>query len=151
MPTTTRFEDGKLIVERLYPATREAVFEAWIETGKIERWWGCAITTDVKASCEPRVGGVYAQEMTLRGGIENPMRGVITAFDPPRLLAYRIDGPTPDAAMTVDVRFEERPGGTLVTLTQSGIPEAFQEFVADGWGAGFGRLYMLIAQDALSV
>ena len=40
MGTETKFEDGNLIVTRLYHASIEDVFDAWIETSKLNNGGG---------------------------------------------------------------------------------------------------------------
>ena len=67
MTTETKFEDGKLIVTRTYSAPKEAVFEAWVETNKVEKWWGCAQCTSVRSEIEPRVGGKIQSSHDHRG------------------------------------------------------------------------------------
>ena len=68
MTTNTTFENGDLIVTRIFKAPIEEVFDAWIETSKIKRWWGCAQCTDVRHEVEPKVGGKYNRHMTIKTG-----------------------------------------------------------------------------------
>ena len=65
MSTESSFSKGTLTITRLYDAPREAVFDAWIETSKVQQWWGCAQTTAVRSEIEPKIGGVYNHHMTL--------------------------------------------------------------------------------------
>ncbi|MCP3918032.1 MAG: hypothetical protein GY711_20990 [bacterium] len=67
MTSEVKFENGQLIVSRVYDAPREAVFEAWIETSKVGQWWGCTECTAVRSEIEPRVGGTYNNHMTVQG------------------------------------------------------------------------------------
>ena len=39
MTTDLKYEDGKLTVTRIFDAPRQAVFEAWVETTKVQQWW----------------------------------------------------------------------------------------------------------------
>lgn len=151
MSTETKFEDGNLIVTRTYAAPRELVFEAWMETSKVQQWWGCADCTAVRSQIEAKVGGAYTHHMTVKGAGEVPGFGVLTEYDPPARLAYRPttpDGAEDGSGMAVSVDFIEVEGGrTLVRLVHSGIPDMrvegdfeLREIVRAGWTAAFGKL-----------
>ena len=146
--TQVRFESGDLIVSRVYPAPRELVFEAWIETSKVQKWWGCAACTSVRSEIEPRVGGQYNHHMTIEGAGEVPGFATLVEYDPPKRLAFQSPAhPGSDADMLVAVDFTEVEEGTLVRLVHSGIPDMrvdgdieMREIVREGWTAAFGKL-----------
>lgn len=158
MTTETSFEDGNLVITRTYEAPREAVFEAWIETSKVQQWWGCADCTAVRSEVEPWVGGQYNHHMTIRGAGEVPGFAILTEYDPPSRLAYRsasLEGP--EASMLVTVEFTEHGAGTLVKLTHSGIPDMrvegdleLREIVREGWTAAFGKLGVFLSTAVTS-
>ena len=154
MSTEIKFEDGNLIVSRVYDAPRDLVFEAWVETSKVQRWWGCADCTSVRSEIEPKVGGKYNHHMTIHGA-EVPGSGTLTEFDPPRRLAYR--SPGPGGEMTISVAFTEVEGGTLVRLVHSGIPDMkvegdceLREIIRGGWTAAFEKLGNFLSTEAIS-
>ena len=148
MSTETRFENGVLIVQRLYDASRDSVFEAWIETSKVREWWGCAQCTSVRSEIEPRVGGKYNHHMTLQGAGEVPGFATLIEFDPPNRLAYESSLPgDPSVNMKVTVDFVETEAGTLVRLQHEGIPDVkvdddteLRSIIREGWQAAFGKL-----------
>ncbi len=152
MSTEVKFEDGNLIVSRVFKAPRESVFQAWVETSQVERWWGCAECTAVKSEIEPKVGGKYNHHMTIDGPAgsgEVAGLAVLTQFDPPTRLAYTsADKDDPYGAdMVVSVDFTEVDGGTLVRLVHAGIPDmlvpgdiTLREIIRQGWSAAFGKL-----------
>ena len=148
MSTETRFEDGKLIVTRVYDAPRELVFEAWVETSKVQQWWGCEQCTSVRSEIEPRIGGQYNHHMTIAGAGEVPAMATLTQYEPPSRLAYESSLPGDESTtMAVSVEFLETDGGTLVRLTHAGIPDTRVEgdlelraIVRSGWTAAFGKL-----------
>ena len=148
MSTKTSFENGQLTVTRVYDAPRDAVFDAWIETSKVEKWWGCADTTQVTSTVEPRVGGKYCHLMTIKDAGEFPMNAVITDYDPPALLAYEVAGMQPGQTMTVRVEFMERDGQTEVRLTHDNIPTEFGEIITGGWSAAFDKLDGFLVAEA---
>ncbi len=154
MSTEVKFEDGNLIVTRTYDAPRELVFEAWVETSKVQQWWGCAECTSVRSEIELKVGGKYDHHMTIEGAGEVPGFATLTEYDPPSRLAFTSTGsggPGPDADMTVTVEFTEVDGGTLVRLVHAGIPDMkvqgdveLREIIRAGWTAAFGKLGKLL-------
>lgn len=148
MTTKAIFENGQLVMTRVYAASREDVFEAWVETSKVQQWWGCGDTTQVKSTVEPEVGGKYHHVMTIKNAGDHPIDGVITEFEPPALLAYQVTGETPDQTMTVRVEFEVVESGTQVRLTHSNIPTELGEIVTGGWTAAFQKLNRFLLQDA---
>jgi len=158
MSTRTTFEEGNLIVTRVYDAPREMVFDAWFETSKVKQWWGCAECTDVRSEIEPKVGGQYNHHMTIEGAGEVPGFATLTEYDPPARLAYTGSDPEgPDAGMVVSVDFSEVDGGTLVRLVHSGIPDMrvdgdveLREIVRGGWTAAFGKLGTFLGAAALA-
>ncbi len=138
--TDIRFEDGTLYVTRIYNAPREAVFDAWINTSKIEQWWGCAQTTAVQSDIEPKLGGKFNHIMTLKGVGDYPMSSCFTEYDPPAKLAYTAEATDNAPAMKVTVEFLEHPDGTEVRLVHEGLPEDFIQYVRPGWTAAFDKL-----------
>ncbi len=146
MSVEVSYENGKLVVTRLFAAPRQAVFDAWIKTSKVELWWGCGYATKVKSDIEPKIGGKYHHLMTLRDVGEYPHFGLITEFDPPALLAYELVDPELEVKMTVRVVFTEQGDQTAVCLTQDNLPGAYSEFVMTGWSSSFeGLAYFLEA------
>ena len=153
MTTDIKFEDGTLIVTRTYNATIEDVFNAWIETSKVQQWWGCAECTKVNSEIDARVGGSYNHDMTIEnehGTFQVPGSSVFVEYDPPHRLAYKsTDDSDP---MKVTVTFEAVEGGTRVVMTQSDIPDIkvqgdvpLQEIVQAGWTASLEKLDAVVA------
>lgn len=143
--TEASFSGGTLTMSRTYSAPREAVFEAWVETSKVEQWWGCAQTTAVRSEIEPRVGGVYNHHMTIENAGEYPGTSHFVEFDPPKRLAYASEAPDGSGRMTVTVDFIEVEGGTQVQLTHDNIPTEvgpphLPTIIEAGWTAALGKL-----------
>lgn len=148
MSTQIEFVDGNLIVTRVFDGPRDVVFEAWVETSKVQQWWGCADTTNVRSEIDCEVGGRYNHHMTIHG---NEMEGqaTITEFDPPARLAYRSASPDgSEEGMLVAVDFTDVEGGTRVQLVHHGIPDMqvgpdieLRAVIRAGWTAAFGKLH----------
>ncbi|MEM9493242.1 MAG: SRPBCC domain-containing protein [Myxococcota bacterium] len=154
MTTDIELRGGDLVVSRVYDAPIEDVFEAWIETSKIIRWWGCAECTSVESEVEPRVGGKYNHHMTIQtpqGAHEAPGFATLIEFDPPHKLAYASN--EPDDRMVITVTFAEVEGGTLVRLVHANIPDMrvdgdqnLRDVIRQGWTAAFGKLAPVVEE-----
>lgn len=150
MSTEIRIEGDTLYLTRTFAAPRELVFEAWVETSKVQRWWGCAQTKSVQSTIECKVGGRYDHLMDLDGVGPMPMDANFTEYDPPRRLAYAPRSPEgqPAPPMSVTVDFVEVDGGTEVRLVHRGIPTEFQVHVRAGWTAAMEKLDGLLTEEA---
>ncbi|MEM7333925.1 MAG: SRPBCC domain-containing protein [Chloroflexota bacterium] len=145
------YENGRLTVTRIFNAPREAVFEAWVETSKVQLWWGCAYATQVQSEIEPEVGGKFNHLMTLKDVGDYQQKGMITAYDPPALLAYDLYDGFNQEPMPVRVEFHVDAQGTRVRLTQDNLPDSYSQYVKVGWLAGFEKLSEILeAETAVS-
>ena len=140
MSAEVSYENGTLIVTRYFAAPRPAVFEAWIQTSKVELWWGCGYATEVKSEIEPKVGGRYHHSMLLEGAGEYQHHGLITEYEPPALLAYEFVDPVSKQKMDVRVAFSEEEGGTTVRLTQRNLLDEHSQYVRAGWSSSLAAL-----------
>jgi uncharacterized protein YndB with AHSA1/START domain len=99
-----------------------------IFTEEIDLWWRRGLQyrvargTDGILCLEPRVGGRLFESFETPGGARVIETGRVTAWDPPRRLAFdwRAVNFAPDEKTEVEVAFEGTPEGTLVTLTHRG-------------------------------
>ena len=98
--------------ERQYTASVQELWSALTDADQMRRWLGATV------SIEGRVGGA----VQLRWDSGDEMRGVITVFDPGRVLEYTWC----EQALGVDsvVRFELRaePPGTVLVLDHTQVP-----------------------------
>ena len=147
MSRDVSYENGRLVITKIFDAPRQAVFDAWIDASKVELWWGCAYTTEVNSEIEPRLGGKYAHAMTLKNVGQHEHIGIITEYEPPSILAYKLIDSKLDESMTVRVEFIAQGIQTKVRLTQDNLPDPYSEFVAAGWSAGFEKLAKFLAKD----
>lgn len=110
--------------ERSYAVSAQELWLALTDPERMRRWLGAAVSIEGR-----RVGGV----VRLRWDSGEEMDGVITVFEPERLLEYTWR----EAGLGIEslVRFELRPAcsGTLLVLEHSRVP-ADQ---APGFGAGW--------------
>ncbi|WP_168193203.1 SRPBCC family protein [Rhodophyticola sp. CCM32] len=140
MSVDTSFEKGILTISRQYDHPLDEVFSAWVDAGKTREWWGCENTTHVTSEIETEVGGKYEHAMTITGVGVHPIKGKLTAYEPPVRLAYEMPGMSEGEIMQVNVSFKDRDGQTEVTLTQSMVPAELRGVIKAGWTASFERL-----------
>jgi len=94
-------------IERLIPRPAEKVWAALTIPERLEAWLGR------RAELDLRVGGRYS--VWFPGEGDNAVRGVITDYDPPRLLAYDWNGGAGD----LNIRWALAPEGGGCRLTFS--------------------------------
>ncbi len=146
MSSHITFENGRLTAIRTYDAPREAVFDAWIQASKVPLWWGCGDAIGIESEIEPKVGGIFLQKLTLKDAGEYHHHGIITAYDPPALLAYRLHDRFHEEPMMVRVEFTESDGRTTVRLIQDNLKTMYSDIVMAGWAEGFEKLHHFLAE-----
>ncbi len=146
MSHSASYEDGHLIITRIFDAPRPLVFDAWIKKSLVQLWWGCGYATNVESEIDSKVGGHYSHTMTLQEIGDYEHKGYITEYEPPELLAYRLTDSYHNSVMMVRIEFIAQNSQTLVRLTQSNLPDAYSEYVMAGWLAGFEKLAELLGQ-----
>jgi len=112
-----------------------AVFALLTDPEKILRWMG----TEAQVDAQP--GGLYLVNVTGTRVARGSFREVV----PVHRLAYSFgwDGSeaVPPGSSLIEIDLIERPDGTLLRLTQTGLPDAEQCAThAEGWAHYVGRL-----------
>ncbi|HEY0265659.1 MAG TPA: SRPBCC domain-containing protein [Rhizomicrobium sp.] len=139
-----------LEVRRIFDATPEALFDAWLDREQWQAWIGpegCQCEVPV---LEPKVGGRYRIRMHLKNGREIPVGGVFQIVDRPHTLAFTWtwvldkDDPMPisrGADTLVRLTFRAVPGGTELTLIHEGLttPEDREDH-GKGWNSTLNKL-----------
>lgn len=121
-------------LERLIPAPRQAVFQAWLDPERLVRFMCPAEgSTVARAETDPRVGGRFLIVMRV-GGQDLPHQGEYRQIDPPQRLVFTWQSVFAPPDSEVTLTFDEAGGGqTLVTLVHRGLPAAVQPDHHDGW------------------
>jgi uncharacterized protein YndB with AHSA1/START domain len=109
-------------------ASREEVFEMFVDPAKLVRWIG------IRAMLEPRPGGQFRFEL-MPGEF---CSGRYIELDPPNRVVFTWGWesgalPVEPGASTVTVELEERGGVTRVHLTHTGLSEPMRKHHAGGW------------------
>ena len=119
------------------PAT---VFSFLTDPEKILRWMG------TEANVEPHLDGLYLVNVTG----ENIAQGRFTEVIPVHRLAYSFGWQgrdyMPPGSSLIEIDLIERPDGTLLRMTHSGLPSAeARDAHDDGWTHYLGRLAVAAA------
>ncbi len=148
MSTDAHFDNGTLTMTRVYDAPQQAVFDAWVQTSKVEQWWGCDQTKQVNSEIECKVGGKFNHLMTIEGAGEFPMQAHFVVFDPPNQLAYEIPGNEHmPQTMRVTVEFRAIGNQTEVKLVHNNLPDTLSDIVRGGWTAALRKLSELLQRE----
>ncbi|MFI6130602.1 SRPBCC domain-containing protein [Micromonospora sp. NPDC051141] len=142
-----------LTVTRQLPASPEEVFDAYTDAEKQRTWFGILDTEPgiVEIEVDLRVGG---RQTAVWGPSPDALFRETQTFleiDRPRRLVTESTGSSPDGAtMTtrIEVTFEEKDGGTLMTVVQSGFPtpELRDFFAGEAWTGAFDRIESYLAR-----
>jgi uncharacterized protein YndB with AHSA1/START domain len=133
-----------LEVERILPANRPRVFEAFTAADQLAQWWGPAGFTIPAVDFDPRVGRSYRIEMRPPEGDPFALIGEFRAVEPPERLAFGFiwEEPDPDDVdMIAELSFEDRGESTRVALRQTPFrTEARLQLHRDGWSETLDKL-----------
>jgi uncharacterized protein YndB with AHSA1/START domain len=109
--------------ERRYAASARELWSALTDADRMRRWLGAAV------SIEGRVGGA----VRLRWDSGDEMRGVITAFEPGRLLEYTWCEPALGVESVVRFELRAEPSGTVLVLEHTQVPADQRAGFGAGW------------------
>jgi len=137
-----------LRLERVFPASRAAVYSALTDPEELGRWWGPRGFTAPSVEFEPRVGGGYRIAMQPPEGGLFHLSGEFREVEPPARLAYtfRWDPPAADDRETVVIlALEDRGETTKVILTQGEFATEERYALHEaGWSESLERLQQLL-------
>lgn len=153
--TTIYSEDGDLVFERTFDASREQVWKAFTDPDLIPRWWGPHGTTTTVTEMDVRPGGKWRYVSTAPDRDEVVFYGEYLEVTPPERLRWTfmfdIEGAGPQGGPET-VLFEELAGRTKVTsIGHMGSPEAIEGALAMGMVGGaietWDRLAALLSES----
>jgi uncharacterized protein YndB with AHSA1/START domain len=150
MRNEQRTGERTLVVARIFPASRELVFQAWSSAEHLQRWFCPAGYSVPQAKVEFRVGGAFEICMRSPQGQDHWSKGRFTEIVRNSRLVIDMQALDADErplfrAYTV-VSFEEQRGGSTrleVTQTYTQFDVRAQPMIegaAQGWGETLDRL-----------
>ena len=155
--STTAPSTTDLVIERMFNASPELVWQMWTEPEHLMRWWGPDTFTSPECQIDLRVGGKYLFCMQGPDGERIYSTGIYKEIVPYERIAYTdyfsdADGNIVPAThyglgeehpkqLDVIVMFEAVGEQTRMTLTQRNIPAVYMEMgVKQGWNESFDKL-----------
>ena len=134
-----------LVIERVFDAPRELVFEAWTRPEHVKKWWGPEGFELPFCEQDFRVGGAFRFNMRAPDGSDHWVSGRYQEIKPPEAIAFtwvREDEPGKVWSRTaVRVTFADEDGRTRFRLRQSLFETtAYCEEHRGGWSQSLGRL-----------
>jgi uncharacterized protein YndB with AHSA1/START domain len=128
-------------IRRAYDVPAALLFEAFRKPEHVSRWFGPKGYPLTTCEMDFRVGGRYRFAMTGPDGVEGPaFGGEYREIVPNERIVYTNAFELPDAEeMLVTVLFEERAGGTTLTVRTLFASVAMKDqFLGMGYEQGFG-------------
>jgi uncharacterized protein YndB with AHSA1/START domain len=143
--------EGEVRLERTIQASAEELFDAWTNAELLKRWWHAERDWETpSATVDPRLGGRVQIMMRNPGdGTEYAGSGEFTLFERPRRLAFTWTWDDDELArrQLVEVEFIERGAeGTLVIVTNRGLPKDQTGDYLEGWSASLDNLEDAVAR-----
>ncbi len=143
----------RVTARRRVGASRERVFRAFTEPGRLARWFspGPEIGTEVLA-LDLRKGGAYRLRFRMPGGEAPVVTGRYLEIEPPARLVFTWTWEAPDphagTETRVTVELVRRGEGTEVTVTHDAFPdEPTRARHEDGWRGTLARLESTLAKE----
>ena len=134
-------DDALLEFSRVFDASAEDLFHAWIDREEWQSWIGPEGTQSEVQVLEPRVGGRYRLLMTLTSGQQITVVGIYKAIDPPRTLAFTWGREGGEHDSLVTLRFRPVTAGTELTLRHQGLLTIEnRDGHGKGWNSALNKL-----------
>ncbi len=143
--------DRTLIVERVFKAPPERVFEAWTDPAILVRWWGPEGFETPECEMDVRTGGAWRTTMVSPKGEGHTVSGVYREILPPVRLVmtwgWEQDGKRGHETV-VEVTFEPSGAGTRMRLVQSVFEsESARDAHSEGWISTLKDLEFFLFQE----
>ncbi len=132
-----------LVVERVFAARPERVFQAWTDAALLARWFAPAGMQAVGVEAHAVAGGSYRIGMRDADGVTSYVAGKYLQVVPPRRLVFTWAWETdpPEAESLVTIEFFDQGGATLVRLRHEKLADAqSQERHRRGWESCLDQL-----------
>jgi uncharacterized protein YndB with AHSA1/START domain len=149
----------QLVLERTIKASPERVFDAFTDPAQLEKWWWPKGFTCPAAEVDLRVGGMYRLAMEWPGFVpidqqfSHHLGGEYYEIDRPHRLVMSGRAVNDEQgelfATLIEVTFEARDGGTVLTMRQSYFepmpPAQAMGGAEQGWSEQLDKLERLLA------
>lgn len=152
-PVPSAKSDLALVITRSFDASRDRVFDAWLDPAQIAKWIGPRSIRAETLESNPKVGGLYRIHMRGVDGSNGPIvSGVYREIVRPERLVFTWSWETahsqgmPGDETLVTLIFRERGGKTEMTLRHEGFAAKESRDSHDkGWSGSFDKLAETLA------
>ena len=133
----TATSDREIVMERIFNAPRELVFEAWTDPKHVAQWWGPKGFTNTIHEMDVRPGGVWRFVMHGPDGVDYQNRIIYDEIVKPERLVYTHgSGEEGDPGQfQVTVTFAEQGGKTKLIMRMLFESAAERDKVVKEFGA----------------
>lgn len=143
--TAVRSVEHDLVIERVYAAPRDLLFEVWSQPKHIVNWWGPSGYSLPFCDVDFRIGGRYRICMRSPEGEDHWVSGEYREIDEPKRIVFTWKRENRDGAVwadtIVDVSFETAGDETVFLLRQSGFDSVeHRDQHRGGWAECLDRL-----------
>jgi uncharacterized protein YndB with AHSA1/START domain len=155
----------ELLIERVFDAPRERVFDVFTKPEHIQKWWGPKGVGNDVTEFEARPGGRIFVAEHFPGGV-NYIAGTVREIERPSHIVYAIHfanekgervappthsalGPAWDGEIVTDVTFRAEGQRTRVTIRnpRAGVTAEWAKLARLGWGESLDKVDYAIADD----
>ena len=155
-----------LVIERVFDAPRERVFDVFTQPEHLRKWWGPKMVGTPLAEFDARAGGKIFIAERAPDGAMNYIAGVVREIERPSRLVFAIHfadadrrrvAPPARAGLPDDwadeivssVTFSAEGRRTRVTIgvRRSGVTARWLELARAGWGQSLDKLGDALADD----
>jgi uncharacterized protein YndB with AHSA1/START domain len=151
MKSDIKMTGDRLQITRVFDAPRSAVFAWWAQAEKLQQWSGCKEATNCEVVMDFRVGGSFAQKMTIAVNgrkCEFSFTGTYEEIVIPERISYRAD--IAQSIIHTTIEFFDQGEQTKVVLTQDGFADSTScKFVSEGTSESFDKLDAVLASQAV--
>jgi uncharacterized protein YndB with AHSA1/START domain len=132
--------DDTIVLERLFDADAQALYEAWTDPEIMAQWFFVGADWSVEVENELHVGGGFRLSMRVPSGATHTMHGEYLELDPDRRIVFSWTSHVAEnTRVTIDL--EPRGDQTLLRLTHELVPTPdAREAHRQGWGGCLDNL-----------
>ena len=128
--------DSPLVLRRTFPASRERVFDAWIEASALQKWFQPMGMQLEKVTVNARAGGNYRLDLVSPAGEKSWIAGQYVEVDPPQKLVFTWESSVLGNLETlVTVEFLDHGAQTEIILTHERLEAEMIDRHRMGWSS----------------
>ena len=145
-----------LVLDRVFDAPRELVWQAWTDTAQLQEWWGPARFTNPVCRADVRPGGAIYIEMRGPDGTVYPMSGKFHDVVAQERIVFSSGALDAEGKLLFEilttVTFSDFEGKTALHLEakvtgETALAPRYLAGMEQGWNQSLDRLAALLAKS----